>query len=198
MKGMQQVVKVFLSQNTADQLLGKSMRPFSVETWPDDQDPLMASTLSAFAEVAEVDAKDLAKDIISLRPFVRRELTSGRGLLACWVRAARAYRDRATAVPKSLYALCALFRGTGSLEGRFQIGKLSGTKNALSDHQLTSRMRIWMNGPPIEQFCTKKIIDGILVYEAGPLCLLAQKIYAERHGTIPFATSTVLEYLHQC
>ena len=187
MQEMQKIATVFQQLNTSDQELGLSLHPFDVKSWQaEGADADLVETLRVFAEVAEVKPKSLAEDVMSLRPYVLREVEAGLDVLEAWKKAACHYADRAPALIQSLPAMCAIYRGTGPLESRFHIGAVNAAKSSISDAQLQHRMRLWINGPSVEEFCSKKLVDGKVVYKPGPLCLLAQVLYAKEYGKMQF------------
>ena len=53
----------------------------------------------------------------------------------------------------------------------------------MTDVQGTARMRIRINGPSVEDFCKKRVVQGRVQYEPGAICLLAQNLYASAYGT---------------
>ena len=187
MKQLQCISALYLQLNEADHEVGRSMHPFHVESWAAyGDDARMEATLLVFADIADVKSHDLAEDIKSLRPFVMREVAAGTDLLEAWKKAAAAYADRAKALHKAMYPMICLFRGTGPLESRFHVGKVPGSKSNIGDGQLKNRMRIVVNGPSVEEFCSKKWVAGKVVYTPGPLCLLAQTLYAKEYGRAKF------------
>ncbi len=187
MKQMQGIATIYLQLNEADHAVGWSMHPFDVLSWQAEGDDAgLEDTLKDIADIAEVKPKDLAEDVRCLTPFVLREVAAGMDLLEAWKKAADHYADRVKAVPKALFPIICLWRGTGPLESRFHIGKATGAKSGIGDDQLKNRMRIYINGPSVEEFCSKKLVGGKVVYAAGPLCLLAQTLYAKKHGGAKF------------
>ena len=187
MQEIQQVSILFQALNTSDQELGLSIHPFDVKSWAvEGDDGNLEDTLQVFAEVAEVEPKALAEEIMSMRAYVFQEMEAGLDVLEAWKKAACHYRDRVSAMKKALPALVAIFRGTGPLESRFHIGAANAAKSSISDEQLQHRMRLWINGLSVEEFCSKKLVDGKVVYKPGPLCLLAQVLYAKEYGRMQF------------
>ena len=182
-KQMQVVADLFTKGNEADHALGRSMHPFDVLSWTKEcKDEDMENTLKMFAEVAEADVKELKKDLISVRPFVLREVQAGNDLLESWKKTVDVYKNRLVVLPKTLYPLIAIWRGTGALESSFHMGKQQPSKNCMKDDQFKNRMRIRMNGPSVQDFCKKRVVEGKVQYEPGPLCLLAQSLYASTYG----------------
>jgi hypothetical protein len=185
MKKMQVVSDLLVQGNEADHRLGRSLHPFDVQSWTKEcpgQD--LENTLSLFAEVADVDVKELTKDMLSTMPFVKKEVEAGNGLLESWIKTTHVFKNRVKTLPQALYALISIWRGTGTLESWFHTGRSVASKNCMSDNQRRSRMRIRINGPPVQEFCKKKLVSGRVQYEPGPLCLLAQSLYASAYGTI--------------
>ena len=126
------------------------------------------------------------KDLLSTRPFVLKEVQAGNDLLESWKKTAEVYKGRLKALQSTLYAVISMWRGTGALESWFHTGKPRNSQNCMTDDQRKARMRIRVNGPPLEEFCKKRIVQGRLQYEPGPLCLLAQCLYASTYGTIRY------------
>ena len=187
MQQMQKIAMIFQQMNTSDQELGMSLHPFDVKSWAaEGDDANLEDTLQVFAEAADVKPIALAEDIKSLRAYVLREVEAGLDVLEAWKKAACHYADRALTMKKSLPAMCAIYRGTGPLESRFHIGAVNAAKSSISDGQLQHRMRLCINGPPVEEFCSKKLVDGKVVFKPGPLCLLAQILYAKEYGRMQF------------
>jgi len=180
MKQLQCISDLYLRLNEADNEVGSSMHPFDVESWAaEGDDDRLEATLLTLADIAEVESHDLAEDIKSLRPFVMSQVAAGTDLLEAWKKAAAAFADRLKAVPKAMYPLICLLRGTGPLE-------VPGSRSSIGDGQLKNRMRIVVNGPSVEEFCSKKLVAGKVVYTPGPLCLLAQTLYAKKFGRTKF------------
>ena len=193
MKQMQVAVELFIAGNEADHQLGRSIHPFDVVSWTKNgNDEELEDTLTLIAEVAlsgedlENDLKkELVKDLLSTRQYMLREVASGTDLLEAWIKTVHVFKNRLSkALPKVLYAVIAIWRGTGALEGWFHIGKPQNAKNCMTDEQRTARMRIRVNGPVLDEFCKKRVVQGKLQYEPGELCLLAQSLYASTHGTM--------------
>ena len=184
-KQMQVVADLFTKGNEADHALGRSLHPFDVLSWTKEcKDEDIENTLTRFAEVAEADVKELKNDLISCRPFVLREVKDGNDLLESWKKAVVVFKDRLAELPKAMYAMIAIWRGTGALESLFHIGKQQPSKNCMKDDQFKNRMRIRMNGCSLEEFCKKKVVEGKVQFEPGPLCLLAQNLYASTYGSL--------------
>jgi len=186
MKQMQVATELFIKGNEADHALGRSMHPFDVVSWTrEGKGEDMENTLKLIAEVADVEVKELEKDLLSTMPFVLQEVQeAGNELLVSWKKAALAFKNRVSALPKALYAVISLWRGTGALESWFHIGKSQPSQKCMTDEQRTARMRIRINGPPLQEFCKKSVVEGKVQYEPGPLCLLAQNLYASTYGTM--------------
>ena len=185
MKQMQKATELFIKGNEADHALGRSMHPFDVVSWTrEGKGEDMKNTLKLIAEVADVEVKELEKDLLSTMPFVLQEVQAGNELLASWKKAALAFKNRVSALPKALYAVVSLWRGTGALESWFHTGKQQPSQAGMTDEQRTARMRIRINGPPLQEFCKKSVVGGKVQYEPGPLCLLAQNLYASTYGTM--------------
>ena len=184
MKQLQVVSELFVLGNEADHALGMSMHPFDVLSWmKEHKDEDQEKTLKLFAEVAGVDAKELHKDMTSVRHFVLIELNRGNGVLESWKNAAKAFKNRVKALPVALTCLIAIWRGTGALESWFHTGRVASQKFSISEASLRSRMRIRCNGPAVQEFCEKTTVAGKPQYSPGPLCLLAQNLYASAYGT---------------
>ena len=185
MKQMQVVADLFIKGNEADHQLGRSIHPFDVVSWTKEgKDEELESTLKLIAEVADVPVKELVQDLLSTRPYMLKEVEAGNDLLESWKKTAHVYRDRLKALPKTLYAVSAIWRGTGALESWLHMGKPQKAKSCLTDEQQTARMRIRINGPSLQVICQKRVVQGKVQYEPGALCLLAQNLYAKVNGTI--------------
>jgi len=185
MKQMQVVAALFIKGCEADHQLGRSIHPFDVVSWAKEgNDEELENTLKVIAEVANVEVKDLVKDLLCTRPYMLKEMEAGNDLVESWRKTCRVFKDRLVAIPRTLLAVICIWRGTGALEAWFHIGKPQNCKKRLEDDQGTARMRIRINGPSVEEFCGKRLVGGKVRYEPGELCLLAQSLYATDHGTM--------------
>ena len=184
MKQMQVVADLHIKGSLVDHQLGSSIHPFDVVSWDKEgNDGELENTLQMIAQVADVKVKDLAEDLISTRSFVLKEVQAGNDLLESWKKTVDVFKGRLKALPTVLYAVIATWRGTGALESWFHIGRSQNCKKKMTDVQGTARMRIRINGPSLEEFCKKRVVQGQVKYEPGAICLLAQSLYAGAYGT---------------
>ena len=184
MKQMQVVADLHIKGSLVDHQLGSSIHPFDVVSWDKEgNDGELENTLQMIAEVADVKVKDLAEDLISTRSFVLKEVQAGNDLLESWKKTVDVFKGRLKALHTVLYAVIATWRGTGALESWFHIGRSQNCKKKMTDVQGTARMRIRINGPSVEDFCKKRVVQGRVQYEPGAICLLAQNLYASAYGT---------------
>ena len=184
MKQMQVVADLHIKGSLVDHQLGGSIHPFDVVSWDKEgNDGELENTLQMIAEVADVKVKDLAEDLISTRSFVLKEVQAGNDLLESWKKTVDVFKGRLKALHTVLYAVIATWRGTGALESWFHIGRSQNCKKKMTDVQGTARMRIRINGPSVEDFCKKRVVQGRVQYEPGAICLLAQNLYASAYGT---------------
>lgn len=185
MKQMQMVANLFFQRNEADHALGRSMHPFDVMSWTKEcKHKDMENTLKLIAEAADVEVAEMMKDLLGTRPFVLKEVQAGNDLLESRKKAAQVYRDCLAVLPKGLYVVISTWRGTGALENWFHTGRSQPSKNCMANDQRKARMRIRVGGPPLQEVCKKRVLAGKVQYEPGPLCLLAQNLYASAYGTM--------------
>ena len=81
------------------------------------------------------------------------------------------------AVNESTYFVRGFFVGTGSLESRFFKGRQPNQSRRMSEESMNHRMRIHMNGPDVEEFCSRKLHGTETTYRAGALCKRSQVLY---------------------
>lgn len=86
------------------------------------------------------------------------------------------------AVSEALYAVRAIYRGTGSLESRFHKGRQLNCKKHMSEECMEARMRIYIDGPKLEKFCARKVVKGRPEFTGSSLCKRSQAQYRKRYG----------------
>lgn len=89
---------------------------------------------------------------------------------------------RVKAASESLYAIKAINRGTGSLESRFHKGRQLNSKKHMSEDSMEARLRIYISGPKLEKFCTRKVVNGRPEFTGSSLCKRSQAQYRKRYG----------------
>lgn len=185
LKKMQNVAEVFDTSLAKDYELAKSIHPFDIISWKEHgSDIEMVATLKLFADVAGVSNETLATDMLCMREDVERAMKEeGLQLLEAWEKTAdHKYKGRVKAVSEALYALRGLPRGTGSLESRFNVGKKGSRHGQFKEDTLTGRMRVYMNGPPVKEFCDRKLVKGQAIITPGPICKKSKTKYRAMFG----------------
>ena len=164
-----------------------SMHPFDVDSWAKNGDNAqLESVLGLLAQVSEQDPKELAGDVRSMSGSVRNCMHDhpGTSLLEAWeAEADGRFKGRVKAVPEALYAIRGINRGTGSLESRFAKGRQLHGKKHMSEDSMEARLRIYISGPKLEKFCTRKVVNGRPEFTGSSLCKRSQAQYRKRYGT---------------
>lgn len=169
------------------QPLAKSVHPLHVPSWErHGADEDMQETLKPFAAFCGQSPQALAKEIQAMSPAVKKRFEEGtsKSWLKAWEDEAdkREKEHPGGAVNESTYFVRGFFVGTGSLESRFFKGRQSNLARHMGDASMNNRMRIYMNGPPVEEFCGRKLHGTQTTYCAGALCKRSQVWYRNFFG----------------
>ena len=185
---MKNIVNVFLQANQVDNGFALACHPFHVSSWEQrGEESRLEETLAPLASIAGVRAEDLAKDMRSVRHYVQGLVKNGCGLADAWKKSVQAYKKTLKALPEALYPVIGMMEGTGQLESNFQLVQLMGQcQKSMDDKNMCTRMKINLDGAPLDDFCKRRLVDGVAEYSPGPLCLRAQHKYAVLHGTKHF------------
>ena len=166
------------------QPLAKSVHPLHVPSWErHGADEDMQETLKHFAAFCGQSPQALAKEIQAMSPAVKKRFEEGTS--KSWL---KAWEDEAEkehpggAVNESTYFVRGFLVGTGSLESRFFKGRQSNLARCMGEASMNDRMRIYMNGPPLDEFCSRKLHGTETTYCAGALCKRSQVLYRNFFG----------------
>ena len=163
-----------------------SMQPFDIDRWKKNGDDAeLESVLGLLANLSEQDPKKMAEEVRSMSGSVRRRMRHcpGIGLLEAWeAEADGRFKGRAEATSEGLYTIRAIYRGTGSLESRFHKGRCLNGKKHMNEDSMEARLRIYVDGPPLEKFCTRKVVRGRSEYAGSSLCKRSQAQYRRKYG----------------
>ena len=169
------------------QPLAKSAHPLHVRSWErHGADEDMQETLKYFAAFCGRSPQELAEEIRAMSPAVKKRFEEGtsKSWLKAWEDEAdeREKEHPGGAVNESTYFVRGFFVGTGSLESRFFKGRQSNQARYMSEESMNHRMRIYMNGPDVEVFCSRKLHGTETTYQAGALCKRSQVLYRNYFG----------------
>jgi hypothetical protein len=173
------------------QPLAKSVHPLHVRSWErHGADEDMQETLKHFAAFCGQCPQELAEEIRAMSPAVKKRFEEGTS--KSWL---KAWEDEAderkkepgfyppTAVSESTNFVRGFLVGTGSLESRFFKGRQPDQARRMSEESMNHRMRIYMNGPDVEEFCSRKLRGTETTYHAGALCKRSQVLYRNNFGS---------------
>ena len=174
--------------NSLQQPLAKSAHPLHVQSWGrHGADEDMVGTLRHFAAFCGVCPEQLAEEIRVMSPAVKKRFEEGssKSWLKAWEDEAdeREKEHPGGAVYESLYFVRGFLIGTGSIESRFFKGKQPCHARRMTEKAMNHRMRIYMNGPAVEEFCSRKLHGSETTYHAGALCTRSQVLYRKYFGS---------------
>lgn len=169
------------------QPLAKSVHPLHVRSWErHGADEDMQETLKHFAAFCGQSPKVLAKEIRAMSPAVKKRFEEGtsNSWLKAWEDEAdeREKEHPGGAVNEATYFVRGFLVGTGSLESRFFKGRQRQQATCMAEKSMNHRMRIHMNGPDVEEFCSRKLRGTETTYHAGALCKRSQVLYRKHFG----------------
>ncbi len=163
-----------------------SVHPFDIDSWKKNgNDAQLESVLGLLAELSEQDPKKMAEEVRSMSRWVRKRMRDHpeTGLLEAWeAEADGRFKGRSEATSEALYTVRAIHRGTGSLESRFHKGRQLNCKKHMKEESMEARMRIYIDGPKLEKFCTRKVVKGMPEYAGSSLCKRSQALYRKKYG----------------
>ena len=163
------------------------MHPYDIDSWAKNgNDAQLESVLGILAELSEQDPKKLAEEVRNMSGSVRKHMHDypGTTLLEAWeAQADGRFKDRSEATAEAMYTVRGINRGTGSLESRFHRGKQLNNKKHMSEETMEARLRIHIDGPPLEKFCTRKVVKGRAEYAGSALCKRSQAQYRMNYGS---------------
>lgn len=170
------------------QPLAKSVHPLHVRSWErHGADEDMQETLEYFAAFCGRSPQELAEEIRAMSPAVKKRFEEGtsKSWLKAWEDEAdeREKEHPGGAVNDSTYFVRGFLVGTGSLESRFFKGRQPNLARRMSEESMNHRMRIYMNGPDVEEFCSRKLHGTATTYHAGALCKRSQVLYRNCFGS---------------
>ena len=170
------------------QPLAKSVHPLHVRSWErHGADEDMQETLKHFAAFCGQSPQVLAEEIRAMSPAVKKRFEEGtsKSWLKAWEDEAdeREKEHPGGAVNESTYFVRGFLVGTGSLESRFFKGRQPNQARCMSEESMNHRMRIYMNGPDVEEFCSRKLHGTETTYHAGALCKRSQVLYRNYFGS---------------
>jgi hypothetical protein len=170
------------------QPLAKSAHPLHVQSWErNGADEDMEETLKYFAAFCGVCPQKFAEEIRAMSPAVKKryEESSSKSWLQAWEEEAdeREKEHPGGAVHESLYFVRGYYVGTGSLESRFFKGRQPNLARCMKEDSMNHRMRIHMNGPDVEEFCSRKLHGSETTYCASALCRMSQALYRKYFGS---------------
>ena len=170
------------------QPLAKSVHPLHVRSWErHGADEDMQETLKHFAAFCGQSPQELAEEIQAMSPAVKKRFEEGtsKSWLKAWEDEAdeREKEHPGGAVNESTYFVRGFLVGTGSLESRFFKGRQPNLARNMSEESMNHRMRIYMNGPAVEEFCSRKLHGTETTYHAGALCKRSQVLYRNYFGS---------------
>ena len=145
----------------------------------------MEETLKPFAALCGLCPQAMAEEIQCMSPEVERRLEESRGSwLQAWEDEAdqREKGNPGGVVCEGLYYVRGLFPGTGSLESRFCKGRQGSQARHMTEQAVNDRMRIYMNGPGVEEFCSRKVLRSKTCYFPSALCQRSQAGYRKFFG----------------
>ena len=165
------------------------MHPFHVHSWERrgaESDEDMQETLKNFAAFCGQSPQELAEEIQAMSPAVKKRFEEGtsKSWLKAWEEEAdeREKEHPGGVVSESTYFLRGFMVGTGSLESRFFKGRQPNLARNMSEESMNHRIRIYMNGPDVEEFCSRKLHGTETTYHAGALCKRSQVKYRKNFG----------------
>ena len=130
--------------------------------------------------------QELAEEIGAMSPAVKKRFEEGtsKSWLKAWEDEAdeREKEHPGGAANEATYFVRGFFVGTGSLESRFFKGRQPNLARHMSEESMNHRMRIYMNGPDVEVFCSRKLHGMETTYHAGALCKRSQVQYRNCFG----------------
>jgi len=170
------------------QPLAKSVHPLHVRSWErHGADEDMQETLKHFAAFCGQSPQELAEEIRAMSPAVKKRFEEGtsKSWLKAWEDEAdeREKEHPGGAVNESTYFVRCFLVGTGSLESRFFKGRQPNHARRMNEESMNHRMRIHMNGPDVEEFCSRKLHGTETTYRAGALCKRSQVLYRKYFGS---------------
>ena len=170
------------------QPLAKSVHPLHVRSWErHGADEDMQETLKYFAAFCGRSPQELAEEIRAMSPAVKKRFEEGtsKSWLKAWEDEAdeREKEHPGGAVHDSLYFVRGFLVGTGSLESRFFKGRQPNLARRMSEESMNHRIRIYMNGPDVEEFCSRKLHGTETTYHAGALCQRSKVLYRNYFGS---------------
>ena len=169
----------------------KSAHPLHVRSWEKhgaDED--LEETLKNFAAFCGVCHLELAEGIRAMSPAVKKryEDSPSKSWLQAWEEEADHWIFTHPGVPigavnEALYFVRGFLVGTGSLESRFFKGRQPNHAKRMTEASMNHRMRIHMNGPDVEDFCSRKLHGLETTYRASALCRRSQALYRKYFGS---------------
>ena len=154
------------------QPLAKSVHPLHVRSWErHGADEDMEETLKHFAALCDRSPQKLAEEIREMSPAVKKRFEEGtsKSWLKAWEDEAdeREKEHPGGEVNESTYFVRGFPVGTGSLESRFFKGRQAASARHMKEASMNHRMRIYMNGPDVEEFCSRKLHGTETTYHPG-------------------------------
>ena len=151
----------------------------------------MEETLQPFAALCGLCPQKLAEEISSMSPEVEKrfEKAQEKSHQMSWLQAWEDEADRREkenpggVVCEALYFVRGLFPGTGSLESRFFKGRQTNHARHMTEQSVNDRMRIFMNGPAVEAFCSRRVEESKTRYRPSALCQRSQAGYRKLFGS---------------
>lgn len=170
------------------QPLAKSVHPFHVRSWErHGAEKDMQETLKHFAAFCGQSPQALAEEIRAMSPAVKKRFEEGtsKSWLKAWEDEAdeREKEHPGGAVNESTYFVRGFLIGTGSLESRFCKSRQPKKARHMSEESMNHRMRIYMNGPDVKVFCSRKLCGHETTYHPGALCKRAKVLYRKYFGS---------------
>ena len=164
------------------------MHPLHVRSWErHGADEDMQETLKYFDAFCGQSPQVLAEEIRAMSPAVKKRFEEGtsNSWLKAWEDEAdeREKEHPGGAVNEALYFVRGFLVGTGSLESRFFKGRQRQQASAMSEESMNHRMRIHMNGPAVEEFCSRKLRGTEPTYHAGAVCKRSKVLYRKHFGS---------------
>ena len=143
--------------------------------------------MKPFAAFSGVCSLKLAGEVQDMSPAVMERFEDDDTSIS-WLQAwedeadAREKESPGGAVCESLYYVRGTPSGTGSLESRFFKGRQTNQARHMTEQAVNDRMRIYMNGPVVEEFCARKVVDTKTVYYPSALSKRSQTAYRNIFG----------------
>ena len=169
------------------QPLAKSVHPFHVRSWErHGAEEDMQETLKHFAAFCGQSPQELAEEIRAMSPAVKKRFEEGTS--NSWLKAWEDEADKREkehpggAVNEATYFVRGFLVGTGSLESRFFKGRQPNQARRMSEESMNHRMRIYMNGPDVEEFSSRKLHGTETTYHAGAVCKRSRVLYRNYFG----------------